>query len=89
MVKPEGAGEAPRDLPSLVDLQEFADVQSYVDHSAGQSRMLQLAASANLDVPPPAVFVSILSFSGALLAGVRPPRPLFFTTFIDHASMCC
>lgn len=77
VVKPEGASGAPASLPSLFDLQTHADVQSYMDHTLGQARMLQLAPTADLSVPPPPITVSVLSFTSALIAGVRalPPTP--------------
>eukprot|EP00892_Ulva_mutabilis_P011646 jgi/Ulvmu1/8854/UM049_0036.1 len=69
VVKPEGVGEAPYDVPSRLDLQEFADVQSYINHGRRAARLLQLAPSANPAATPPTIFVSVLSFTDALLAG--------------------
>lgn len=73
VVKPTGGG----DVPSLVDLQEFGDVQSYINHADLHARMLQLDPAASPAATPPAISVSILSFVGALRAAVRrpPSRP--------------
>jgi hypothetical protein len=67
IAKPRGQGQAPYDVPSLLDFKDFGDVASYRDHA-------KYAAHALLrfgDVQDQEISVAVHNFADAAIPSVR------------------
>jgi hypothetical protein len=74
IAKPRGQGQAPFDVPSILDFNDFGDVASYRDHAMNAAHaLLRFGATQNQEID-----VAVHNFADAAIPSVRAspvPRP--------------
>lgn len=67
IVKPRGQGRAPYDVPSILDFNEFGDVEAYRDHATHAAHWLQQVG----DAAGQEISVAVHNFADAAMESVR------------------
>jgi hypothetical protein len=86
--KPLGQGQAPYDVPSILDFNDFADVEGFRDHSTYSSRSLLRVG----DIQIHDISVAVHNFAEAAIPSVRTPSLNSFLPFsmaAPCAACCC